>query len=398
VTSAGLVARGLLAALAALLLARPACSEDPVELRREYNHVAASIDTLVRLHGGAALDALTARPQAGSGIVPQGFELVLIFWADDEAEVHLNGFHIGSTRLTPTQIEIPSLYLSETNQVRAHCWDTDRVESGFMAGFYLRDAAGLRPVLVTEEGKWWAAGQQAQEIYYTHSQPDIPGARVIWGERLFGETVIEAQFSGSSVVRAARRRPLKPPDIASPEQRMEAHDVVTRLVGLQTRREALAAALAGWSHDPPKVRYRGYVSGQLAFSLGRAGPLAEQLSVSTAERLQQWAEALPAEQRRLVFQEPRELKGVRVATEAQARAGGAAEDADRRADYQAPPERGPVQEGVAVWRRAQRPRPQRGAGSGLRWGLTTAALGLVAYLTAVGRQWWRIFSGEVWRA
>ena len=387
----------VMAAILALALTGPARGEDPVELRREYNHVAASLDTLVRLHGGGALEALTAWPEAGKGIVPAGFELVLIFWADDEAEVYLNGFRVSSTRLTPTQVLIPSLYLAETNQVRAHCWDTDRVESGFMAGFYLRDGAGLRPVLVTEEGKWWTGGQPAQEIYYTHSQPDIPGAKVIWGERLFGETVVEAQFSGSSVVRAAQRRPLQPPTAAAPEQRMEAHDVLTRLVQLQTQREALTAALASWRHDPPAVRYSGHVRGQLAFSLGRAGPLAEQLSVATAERLQQWAEALPAEQRRLVFEEPRKLKGVAAATAAQAREAGEAADADRRADYQAPPERGPVQEGLTVWQAAARLRSRQLANARIEWGLAAAMLGLVAYLTAVGRQWWRLYTGEVWK-
>ena len=76
----------------------------------------------------------------------------LIFWADDEAEVFINGYRVAQTRLTPVQIEIPKLYLREQNVIQAHCWDTDGVESGFMAGLYVRDEQGrLRPVLVTDE-------------------------------------------------------------------------------------------------------------------------------------------------------------------------------------------------------------------------------------------------------
>ena len=60
--------------------------DDLVALRREYNQAAASVDTLVRLYGEERLSELAG--QAGDeGILPAGSKLVLIFWADDEADL-----------------------------------------------------------------------------------------------------------------------------------------------------------------------------------------------------------------------------------------------------------------------------------------------------------------------
>ena len=149
-------------------------TDNAVELRRQYNQVAASIDTLVRLYGGERLAELAAR-QGKPSPLPAGQKLVLIFWADDEAQLYLNGQPIGSPRLTPTRIEIPAMYLRDENVLSAHCWDTDRVESGFMAGLYLQDArARLRRVLVTDEENWWVGGERAEVRFYSHTVPDIP--------------------------------------------------------------------------------------------------------------------------------------------------------------------------------------------------------------------------------
>ncbi len=372
-------------------------ADELLQLRREYNQVAASIDTLARLHGGDHLENLAARSRPGEGVVPAGFDLVLIFWADDEARVYLNGFHVGSTRLTPILVEIPTIYLREVNRVRAHCWDTDRVESGFMAGFYLRDHSGLRPVLTTRRDGWWTAGQPASEIYYAHSLPDIPGARVIWGAHLFGSVELEAQFSGSAVTRAARTAPVQPP-ARMEQQRMQGHDVVSRLVQLQERRRQLAAALARWQHQQPGVRYEGRMRGRLAFSLGEAGPLAEEHSMALAENLESWAQELPSKQQQLLFREPRELKGVEVATPAEdIRPPEAEGEEDRRTDYQPPPERGPVREGVTVWElvvtELQRPVAHRRQ----NWGLIAAATGLGIYVLVIGWGWRREFNHEVWK-
>ena len=96
--------------------------DDLVALRREYNQAAASVDTLVRLYGEERLSELAGQA-SDEGILPPGSKLVLIFWADDEAELFLNDNRIGDTRLTPTRIEIPEIYLRESNTLRAHCWE-----------------------------------------------------------------------------------------------------------------------------------------------------------------------------------------------------------------------------------------------------------------------------------
>ena len=385
--------------LAGLLQSGPGAVEgdEVLWLRQEYNQVTASIDTLARQYGGPSLEQLSlARPL--TGLVPAGMDLVLIFWADDEAEVFLNGHQVSQTRLTPIQVEIPPLYLGEQNQLRAHCWDTDRVESGFMAGLYLRDGQGrLRPILVTGEKEWKIDGGAAQEIYYNHPQPNIPGARVIWGETLFGECWLEASFAASTLRRTAQSRPVAGPRL--PERDMEAHAVVGRLVRLQSRRQELIRELARHrSGSGVEVRYQGYVTGQLAFTLGQAAPWSEEQSLETSSRLHQWARDLPEVHQSLLFREERELKGVGTATVAESYEGSKAGPEDRRDEYRPPPERGPV------WG-AGRPRASSGSSGmvvvvrrGMQLGLWLAAAGLSIYLGLAGRRWWQVFKGEGWKA
>jgi hypothetical protein len=141
-------------------------------LRREYNGVASRIDTLVRLYSAQRFKRL-ADPSVTPGVALVGDQrIVLLIWADDEARVFLNGAPVGQTRLTPTRIEIPKIYLQADNELVAQCRDTDRVESGFMAGLYVEDDTGLRPIRTTADGQGWevATGEQtgsaAQEIFY----------------------------------------------------------------------------------------------------------------------------------------------------------------------------------------------------------------------------------------
>jgi hypothetical protein len=372
----------------------PATGDEILRLRQEFNEVAASIDTLVRLYGGKQLEKLTTQPQHGQ-LVPAGHEVVLIFWADDEAEIFLNDYRISDTRLTPTEVVVPELYLQENNILRAHCWDTDRVESGFMAGLYLRDrSGGLRRILVTEEGKWWTDGKPAEERFYTHAQPDIPDAKIIWGTGLFGEIWMEARFDGSALRRAARRRP-KNFDSQPQERTMEAHEVVSRLVRLQAKRRELEGILEAGSSTSPLVRYQGYLYRQLAFTLGHAGPLAETQSNATSTELYEWAESLPQVQKRLIYRERRELKGVDFATPEEEVGGGGEGEEERRHDYQAPPERGPVEggTGVAIVVTGERRPIFR---TGISWGLVSVAVALSFYMGVTGRQWWRLFNGKVW--
>ena len=379
-----------------------AAADDVVALRQQYNQVSASIDTLVRLYGGDKLRELAKR-KGNNRFLPANSKLILIFWADDEAELFLNGHRIGETRLTPTRVEIPVVYLRESNVLRAHCWDTDRVESGFMAGLYLQDGRGrLRKVLATGDGRWWVAGQRAEPRFYSHSLPAIPGAEVIWGTALFGEVELEVRFDAAHLARAARRRPMAGAGTASAAQKpMETHMVVSRLVSLQKQRDELAQKLQARRSATQDVLYQGFMRGRLAFSLGKASRLAEIESVDAAKKLLAWTEALPVEQRELIFPKKQALKGTSHVVPERAMTSTARGEADRRRDYTPPAGRGSDKgEGRT-----------RGSGGGESsiggvrsvysvhnipaelWGLVT---GLLFYLGVVSWQWWKLFRAKGW--
>ena len=380
-----------------------AVADDVVALRQQYNQVSASIDTLVRLYGGDKLRELAKR-KGNNRFLPDNSKLILIFWADDEAELYLNGNRIGETRLTPIRVEIPVVYLRESNVLRAHCWDTDRVESGFMAGLYLQDGRGrLRKVLATGDGRWWVAGQRAEPRFYSHSLPDIPGAEVIWGTKLFGEVELEADFDAAHLARAARRRSFTGAVAAGAERRqpMETHMVVSRLVSLQKQRDELAQKLQARRSATQDVLYQGFMRGRLAFSLGKASRLAEIESIDAAKKLLAWTEALPVEQRELIFPKKQALKGTSHVVPERASTSTARGEADRRRDYTPPTGRGSDKgEGRT-----------RGSGGGESsvggvrnvysvrnmpselWGLVT---GLLFYLGVASWQWWKLFKAKGW--
>lgn len=366
-------------------------ADTALQWRREYNQIAATIDTLSRLNSDQNFADLLR--QKGN-IFQSDFSLVLVFWADDEAEVFINDFRVGQTRLTPTEVEIPSLYLRQQNYIRVHCWDTDKVESGFMAGLYLKDAAGgLHPVLVTEEGPWRSGGVMAEVRYYAHSQPDIPGAEVIWGEGLFGEVWLEAEFSARNIEQASRLPKVDLPPAR--QQNMDVHEVVSRIVQLQARRKELGEKLQRAQPDLEVPRYKGYVSGRLAFTLGRAGRLAEKENSVAAERLHAWADKLPAAERELVFRPPRELKGSQAAIEAKEFTASGSDKADRKKDYLPPPER--------KLGSGQKREPLEGsvvfvAGvQGIGWTLWGALVVLLCYALVSGHRWWLLFKAEEWK-
>ena len=377
-----------------------AAADDAVALRRQYNQVSASIDTLVRLYGGDKLRELAKR-RGTPRILPANSKLVLMFWADDEAELFLNGQRIGETRLTPTRVEIPAVYLHKSNVLRAHCWDTDRVESGFMAGLYLQDGRGrLRRVLATGDGRWRVAGRPAEPRFYNHSLPDIPGAEVIWGTTLFGEVELEARFDAGHLARAARRRPLASVGGAAQQQNMETHLVVSRLVRLQKQRDELARKLQARRSPASDVLYRGFIRGRLAFSLGKADKLAEVESIDAAKKLLAWTESLPAAQRELVFPKKQALKGATHVVPQRAVGRTARGGADRRRDYAPPAGRGATQgegraTGAGAARSAARSIPRGSSASWELWGIAT---GLLCYLGVVSRQWWKLFRAKGWTA
>ena len=380
--------------------ATAAAADDVVALRQQYNHVSASIDTLVRLYGGDKLRELTKR-KADSRLLPADSKLVLIFWADDEAELFLNGHRIGETRLTPARVEIPVVYLRESNVLRAHCWDTDRVESGFMAGLYLQDGRGrLRKVLVTGDGRWWVDGQRAEPRFYNHSLPDIPGAEVIWGTTLFGEVELETQFDAAQLARASRRRPLGGAAGNAAHQPMETHLVVSRLVHLQKQRDELAQELRARRSSTQDVLYQGFVRGRLAFSLGKASKLAEVESIDAAKKLLAWTEVLPAKERELIFPKKQALKGTSHIAPQRAVTGTARGEADRRRDYAPPAARGSTKgEGRARGTGMGGQKPSAQDIYSIRstsWELWGVATGLLFYLGVASRQWWKLLSAKGW--
>ncbi len=374
-------------ALCLALLAGAAAAEEALRLRQEYNQVAAALDSLVRQHGGAELARLAE--MAPQDLVPPGMEPVLLFWADDEAEIWLNGLRVGQTRLTPTRIVIPSLYLGDHNLLQVHAWDTDRVESGLMAGLYLEDPQGqLHPVLVTQAQGWRASSGPAREVYYLHSQPDIPGARIIWGAQLFGEVWLEGEFSGNHLQRAAATGPLPGPAAPLEEHSMIDHQLLGRMVSLQAQRRELARSLEAFQTREDHLPWAGHRALGLSLTLGRAAPLEEGQTAAMARRLHHWVRALPLRQQPLFLPEARPLKGTPTPALPLDPAEAREDRADRRAEYQPPPERGI---GPATARvRSGRPGGGRPPRDEWQWWLLSG--GLAVYVGAAGFRWWRLFN------
>ena len=275
--------------------------------RKEYNAIAASLDTLIRLHDLSPIEDVTKR----SPVAPADLKILLIFWADDEAEIFLNGFRVGQTRLTPTQIEIPSIYLKQTNILQAHCWDTDKVESGFMAGLYVVGAGGhLYTVLSTDEGVWSTPDGFADVRFYSNSVPDIPKAEVIWGAGMYGEVWLETEFTINDVVGAKKGRAVELP--LSNNKPMESHSVISNIVKLNKRKKELESLFS--LHNDESVTevesYNGYVSRRLAFSLGRAGRLVSHSESNLVEKLDTWRNDLSPDHALQLTYFSRNMKGV----------------------------------------------------------------------------------------
>lgn len=276
-------------------------------LRKEYNAITASLDTLIRLHDLSPLEDVTKR----SPVAPADLKMLLIFWADDEAEIFLNGFRVGQTRLTPTQIEIPSIYLKQSNTLQAHCWDTDKIESGFMAGLYVVGIGGdLHNVLSTEEGVWSTPNGFAEVRFYSNSVPDIPKAEVIWGTGMYGEVWLETDFTLNDVISAKKRHAVEPP--LSTNKPMESHTIISKIVKLDKRKQELESLFS--LHSDTNVTevesYNGYVSRRLAFSLGSAGRLVSNRESELVEKLDTWRNNLSPDHALQLTYLSRTLKGV----------------------------------------------------------------------------------------
>ena len=375
-----------------LLESQVSLAKTPLEWRQEFNGIVASIDTLMRMEGdGDWSDLDRHRPE-----LPEDISLVLLFWADDEAEIFINGYRVAQTRLTPVQVEIPKIYLREQNVIQAHCWDTDGIESGFMAGLYVRDGGGrLRPILVTDDGLWRTGENNMAEVrFYSNDKPDIPGAHVIWGDGLYGEVWLETEFSVEAVGQAAQRRPVQWSRPAV--EPMQTHQVISRIVQLQKRQTELEQLLSGGTLLDKIPRYNGYVTNRLAFSLGRAGRLSERNNRIKSDALKDWVEQMPEADQSLIFRPQRELKGVEAVTAKKPLEGaGGEEEGRRKRDYLPPPERGSaVVQGAEMAVLVPLVRIQQISS----WWHWTALFGLLAYAAVLGRSWWQLYSDEVWKS
>jgi hypothetical protein len=337
-----MIALGL---ISASLCGHSSAADDKViELRREYNLVSAVIDSLVRAMHQVDEDVLLkpTLPEARSeSIVPAGMSLSMIFWADDEARVWLNDFVVGVTRLTPVEVTVPDLYLKGRNKIHARCWDTDWVESGFICGLYLKDGDGVLYPIVVSNDRWTSAGEQAMSITYAHASPDIPGAEPIWGARVFGIVELEATFGQAAVQGAvghAARRGV--PDKVQPRE-MNYHDFVQKLSVLQARREHLLNNMSGSSMSKMDVPgFQGTSGRTVALTLGKAGPLKEDVSEPISEKVRAWSLDLPAEQLALIYRDGRALKGEEAANlSGEGRVALRGDRGKRQKDYRAPAER-----------------------------------------------------------
>lgn len=317
-----------------------AVEREVVTLRREYNDVSAAVDSLVRMMQVADAEVLKKLPEARpERVLPEGMTAVMIFWADDEARVWLNDFPVGETRLTPVEVTVPDLYFQGQNRLRVRCWDTDRVESGFLGGLYLQDGAGRLYPIVVSNGTWETTGGRVTEIIYAHPMPDIPGAQPIWGMRMFGFVDMAITFDRGAIERALAKTASTRPMVAR-QQAMDYHTFAQQLAILQARREKLRADLArqGGLNVP---RYNRERARSASLTLGKAAPLTEKVSAPVAKNVRSWSEKLPAVQQQLIYPDRRALKGEGAITAATGDVVPTASDrGSREQAYRPPEERG----------------------------------------------------------
>lgn len=329
-----------------------ATAPNPLSIRQEFNAVSAQIDSLIRVMSAEDPGAIDRKRLPGNADVlrlPKGTSVVCIFWADDEARVWLNDFPVGETRLTPVEVEVPHLYLRSRNRIRARCWDTDHVESGFLFGLYLKQSNGaLHPILVSDES-WQTERGPAVEITYAHPVPDIPSARVIWHSMIFGR----AEFSKGFTRREIENALSKPSRAHAPrtrQKRMDYHGFLQNLVSLQATRARLKRQLSDTTDPDIQTAYTGHRNPEVSFTLGKAGPLKEETSLTFAKKVELWAQKLAETEKRLVYPERRTLKGEDAAIEASRPSALGTRSGDRRDAYRPPDERSPGEETVSARR------------------------------------------------
>ncbi len=368
-------------------------------LRQEYNEIAAAIDTLVSAYGADRIARLTdpSRPLLS---LPEDHRLILLIWADDEAQIYLNGAPVAQTRLTPTKTEIPSLYVEASNELSIHAWDTDRVEAAVMLGLYVEDPGGsLHPVVTTQESYGWvtADGEQAPEIFYSHSFPDLPGASPMWGSQLFGDIWISTRFDAAQVLQAANGPGVDAGVVAARDRPMDFHRSLGRLVGLHERRQQIQKRLERLATRPnPHLRTRkSQRLSPLSYTLGAAAPFSEWETIETTlEPLSAWTRQLPPDQQELIVQETRVLRGPDAATAVEPLEAVKAQlQGERRADYTPPAEQQGTRQQVA---RVGQPIHRSSPSWGFILRMSLMSLLLAAWAGFASWRWWQLYVNVQW--
>ena len=364
-----------------------ATHRSPTAIRQEFNSVSARIDSLVRVMEAADPGAIDINrlPGAADRIrLPKGASVVCIFWADDEARVWINDFLVGETRLTPVEIEIPHVYLKGRNRIRARCWDTDQVESGFLFGLYVKDPGGaLHPILGSDES-WQTTSGPALEITYAHPVPDIPSARVIWHARLFGHVEFAKQFNRREIQRALLESARANPP-GTRRKRMDHHGFLQNLISMQETRARLKHQLQKSADPVHQTAYTGHRNPEVSFTLGKAGPLKEETSLTFAKEVESWAEKLAESEKRLLYPKKRTLKGEDAAIAAAGAAGLGTESGKRQDAYRPPEERSPGEQSLTGRKgkegsSAAAASGGSGGGRGSRAGLLFPTIIMAAYI------------------
>jgi hypothetical protein len=192
---------------------------------------------------------------------------------------------------------------------------------------------------LVSDGQWEAADGPAQEITYAHPVPDIPGAEVIWGARVFGKVELSRSFSADVLRAATEAETALPTERVPARRKMDYHAFLQRVAALETEREAILRQLMPASLSGIPV-YKGAAGRAPSFSLGKAGILEEASTAPVARDVSEWAERLNTEDRRLIYPDARQLRGEAAANPAgEAIEAGEGRAGDRRERYQRPGDR-----------------------------------------------------------
>ena len=122
------------------------------------------------------------------------------------------------------------------------------------------------------------------------------------------------------------------------------------LVSLQATRARLKRQLLDTTNPNLQTAYTGHRNPEVSFTLGKAGPLKEETSLTFAKEVEQWAEKLAVTEKRLVYPERRTLKEKTPPSRPRDHRRTAPKAATGGTPYRPPDERSPGEETVSARR------------------------------------------------